>query len=32
MPFLSDSELDALLEQLPVLAGQPRQLEELSAG
>lgn len=32
MPFLSDSELDALLEQLPVLAGQPRQLEELSGG
>lgn len=32
MPFLSDSELDALLEQLPALAGQPRQLEELSGG
>ncbi len=32
MPFLSDSELDALLEQLPVLAGQPRRLEELSGG
>ena len=32
MPFLSDSELDALLEQLAVLAGQPRQLEELSGG
>ncbi|WP_167105745.1 choline/ethanolamine kinase family protein [Mycobacterium sp. DL592] len=32
MPFLSDSELDALLEQLPALTGQPRQLEELSGG
>jgi thiamine kinase-like enzyme len=32
MPFLSDPELDALLDQLPVLAGQPRQLEELSGG
>lgn len=32
MPFLPDSELDALLEQLPVLAGQPRRLEELSGG
>ncbi len=32
MPFLSDSELDALLEQLPVLAGRPRRLEELSGG
>jgi thiamine kinase-like enzyme len=32
MPFLSDPELDALLDQLPVLAGQPRRLEELSGG
>ena len=32
MPFLSDSELDALLEQLPALAGRPRRLEELSGG
>ena len=32
MPFLSDPELDALLDQLPALAGQPRQLEELSGG
>jgi thiamine kinase-like enzyme len=32
MPFLSDPELDALLDQLPVLAGQTRQLEELSGG
>jgi thiamine kinase-like enzyme len=32
MPFLSDPELDALLGQLPALAGQPRQLEELSGG
>jgi len=32
MPFPSDPELDALLDQLPVLAGQPRQLEELSGG
>jgi thiamine kinase-like enzyme len=32
MPFLLDPELDALLDQLPVLAGQPRQLEELPGG
>lgn len=32
MPFLSDPELDALLDQMPVLAGRPRQLEELSGG
>lgn len=32
MPFVSDPELDALLDQLPALAGQPRQLEELSGG
>ncbi len=32
MPFLSDPELDALLDQLPALAGQPRRLEELSGG
>lgn len=32
MPFLSDPELDALLDQLPALAGRPRQLEELSGG
>ena len=29
---LSDAELDAHLEQLPTLAGQPRTLEELSGG
>ena len=32
MAFLSDSELDALLEQLPALTGQPRRLDELSGG
>jgi thiamine kinase-like enzyme len=32
MPFNSDPELDALLDQLPALAGQPRQLEELHGG
>ena len=32
MPFTSDPELDALLDQLPALAGQPRQLEELHGG
>lgn len=32
MAFPSDSELDALLEQLPAVAGQPRQLHELSGG
>ena len=29
---LTDSELDAVLDQLPTLAGQPRQLEDLSGG
>lgn len=29
---LSDAELDAQLEQFPALAGQPRQLEDLSGG
>ena len=29
---LSDAELDAHLEQLPTLAGQPRTLEDLSGG
>src|SRR5436309_422231 len=29
---LDDAELDAMLEQLPVLAGQPRRLEDLSGG
>ncbi|MEI6699199.1 MAG: choline/ethanolamine kinase family protein [Mycobacterium sp.] len=32
MPSLSDEELDALLDQLPVLAGQPRRLEDLPGG
>jgi thiamine kinase-like enzyme len=33
MPFpLTDAQLDALLEEIPVLAGRPRQLEELSGG
>ncbi|MGY4710366.1 phosphotransferase [Mycolicibacterium sp. CBM1] len=32
MVFLSDADLDALLEQLPAVAGQPRRLEELSGG
>ncbi|WP_431233434.1 phosphotransferase [Mycolicibacterium psychrotolerans] len=32
MPFISDPELDALLDQLPALAGQPRQIEELHGG
>jgi thiamine kinase-like enzyme len=33
MPFPStDAQLDAVLEQIPALAGQPRQLEELSGG
>ena len=32
MPFLTNSELDELLEQLPALAGQPRRLEDLSGG
>ncbi|MCV7228963.1 choline kinase family protein [Mycolicibacterium komossense] len=29
---LSDAALDALLEQLPLLAGQPRQVEDLAGG
>jgi thiamine kinase-like enzyme len=29
---LSDTELNGLLDQLPALAGQPRQLEDLSGG
>src|SRR6201990_2623804 len=29
---LSDAQLDSLLEEIPVLAGRPRQLEELSGG
>jgi len=32
MPSLSDEELDALLDQLPVLAGRPRRLEDLPGG
>lgn len=33
MPFPStDAQLDTLLEEIPVLAGRPRQLEELSGG
>jgi thiamine kinase-like enzyme len=33
VPFPStDAQLDALLEELPALAGRPRQLEELSGG
>jgi thiamine kinase-like enzyme len=33
MPFpLTDEQLDALLEELPALAGRPRQLQELSGG
>src|SRR3954466_10947969 len=28
----TDAELNALLDEVPVLAGQPRQLEELSGG
>lgn len=32
MPLPSDSELDAMLEQLPTLAGRPRRLEDLSGG
>ena len=33
MPFpLDDAELDALLNQLPVLAGRPRRLEDLPGG
>lgn len=29
---LTDSQLNALLDELPILAGQPRQLEDLSGG
>ena len=33
MPFpLTDAQLDALLEEIPAVAGRPRQLEELSGG
>src|ERR1700754_4411333 len=33
MPFpLSDAQLNTLLEEIPVLAGRPRQLDELSGG
>src|SRR5262245_29852239 len=31
-PLLTDEQLDDLFEEFPVLAGQPRQLEELSGG
>ena len=30
--LLTDAQLNELLEELPVLAGRPRQLEELSGG
>lgn len=32
MTFLTDYQLDALLDQIPAVAGQPRQLQELSGG
>ena len=33
MPFpLTDTQLNELLEQIPAVAGRPRQLEELSGG
>src|ERR1700754_3774415 len=33
MPFpLSDAQLNTLLEEIPAVAGRPRQLEELSGG
>jgi thiamine kinase-like enzyme len=33
MPFpLTDAQLDALLEEIPAVAGRPRQLEDLSGG
>lgn len=32
MSFLSDEQVNALLDQLPALAGQPRELTELSGG
>jgi thiamine kinase-like enzyme len=32
MSFLTDQQLTVLLDQLPLLAGRPRELEELSGG
>jgi thiamine kinase-like enzyme len=32
MSLLTDAELDALLDDFPVLAGRPRELQELSGG
>lgn len=32
MPSVSDSDLDALLDQIPVLTGQPRRIEDLPGG
>jgi thiamine kinase-like enzyme len=32
MPFLTDQQLDRLLDEITVLAGRPRELEELSGG
>jgi thiamine kinase-like enzyme len=32
MSFLTDAQLDERFDQIPVLAGRPRQLEELSGG
>jgi len=32
MPSLSDEELDPLLDQIPILAGKPRRLEDLPGG
>jgi hypothetical protein len=32
MPSVSDSDLDALLDRLPILTGQPRRIEELPGG
>jgi hypothetical protein len=33
VPFpLTDAQLNTLLEEIPVLAGRPRQLQELSGG
>ena len=33
MPFpLTDTQLNTLLDEIPVVAGRPRQLEELSGG
>ena len=31
-PPLTDAQLNELLEEIPVLAGRPRQLQELSGG